>query len=102
MLIIVEMEQFNFPDLLSTNTGSSSALQFLVHKYKECVGDHLSCENRNVSPSSYPSRLLDVGILDDEYVVLHDTNRSPVEGPYFCLSHCRSCQKMTKDTHCSY
>ncbi|PVH97419.1 HET-domain-containing protein [Periconia macrospinosa] len=65
-----DMAIFDFPRLLSTNTGSSSALDFLVRKYQECTNEHTACELLATQTFSYPSRLLDVGTMVDATVSL--------------------------------
>jgi hypothetical protein len=80
--------KFQFPSLLSENTGSASALDFLISKYDNCIATHGDCVLQQTSPASYPSRLLDVGCLGDTHVSLRHTHQLITEGPYFCLSHC--------------
>jgi hypothetical protein len=89
MLTAVDMAEYDFPGMLSENTGSASAINFLVHKYKECLEEHTECNLQQPSPIVYPSRLLDVGSLGDVYVSLRHTRNFVNAGPYFCLSHCK-------------
>ena len=88
MLSAIDMAEYTFPDLLSENTGSPSAIGFLARKYKECLETHIECGLQQSSPDFYPSRLLDVGALDDIYVSLRHMRDLVNVGPYFCLSHC--------------
>lgn len=88
VLNIVGMNSYVYPDLLSDNTGSASAIQFLLRKYNECRDKHEQCRLWQSPTSSYPSRLIDVGIFADECIYLRDTGGFIDQGPYFCLSHC--------------
>lgn len=77
-LIPVDTAAFEFPDLHSSNTGSSSALKFLVHKYGDSIKRHSECRKRSGSPVSYPSRLLHVGSLDDGHISVQATTQSAI------------------------
>lgn len=75
---------------LSSSTNSESAMDFIVDKYDECRTKHTRCDaSEELTPIPYPSRLLDVGVGEDEAIVLCDIGSIPKTGlEYVCLSHC--------------
>jgi hypothetical protein len=76
------------PEAMSSNTQSDSALKFILDKYHRCCEEHKRCHPpRQLTPSTYPSRLLDVGTQHQSLIVLRDTG-SFREEKYVCLSHC--------------
>jgi hypothetical protein len=71
---------------LSSNTGSSTALDFCLQKYDNCRSNHTQCKIFGSSGSVvYPSRLLDVGVKDG-LILLRCTSGFRNE-EYTCLSH---------------
>ena len=73
---------------LSRSTGSESAINFLVQKYRDCRAKHQKCSPpRSLASVTYPSRLLDLGTGENGLVVLRETCILPNED-YACLSHC--------------
>jgi hypothetical protein len=82
------MSQHEFPSLLSSNTRSKSALDFLVSKYQECRDQHAGCKLQAGSTEIYPSRLIDVGESEDTLVFLREMQNWSNRDMYICLSHC--------------
>ena len=82
------MAHHDFPSLLSNNTGSMSALDFLLSKYRECRDKHVGCRLQVASTAAYPSRLIDVGEREDALIFLRDTQDWSNQEIYICLSHC--------------
>lgn len=84
----LDMSDSGVPTYLSTNTGSTSAINFLQTKYKECFENHPHCGLRQSTTQFYPSRIIDVGTTNDGCIQLRESFTIKDGGPYFCLSHC--------------
>lgn len=99
--MLLDMMHHRLPALPSRNTGSTSALGFLLKKYQECREKHLICRLPSSPAAIYPSRLIDVGHLEDNEIRLRDTKSLRDRGLYTCLSHCwgqKQPFKLTKET----
>ncbi|PSN66107.1 HET-domain-containing protein [Corynespora cassiicola Philippines] len=72
---------------LSDNTGTSSALDFLVTKYKQCHYNHLRCRSNLLGRGFIPKRVIDVG-KDEDNVRLCQGNETDQGAKYATLSHC--------------
>lgn len=82
------MDEYQILDVLSSNTRSGSAINFLLEKYHDCRANHAQCNTPKRSGSvKYPSRLLDVGTEEHDPVILRSTGMFRDE-EYVCLSHC--------------
>jgi hypothetical protein len=91
----------SLPNLLSHNTRSTSSLDFLRSKYRECCAEHAGCRLQQSNGLTYPSRIIDVGESDDSPIYLCDTQGVSHRESYACLSHCwdqKQPFKLTKQT----
>jgi hypothetical protein len=98
---LLDDDDHQFPNLLSRNTGSMSALTFLLSKYQECHEKHVGCRLQLSPVAIYPSRIIDVGKSGDSLIYLRDTQDLSNRGLYTCLSHCwgqKQPFKLTKGT----
>jgi hypothetical protein len=82
------LNEYKISHDLSCSTQSDSAVDFLLEKYHDCREKHAECnlEERS-NPITYPSRLLDVGTMEHDLIILHSTGMFHNE-EYVCLSHC--------------
>lgn len=79
----------SFSTCLSHDTGSDSAIGFVLEKYKVCCENHTRCKPlKQLTTFNFPLRLLDVGTERDCAIVLRSTSSFRDE-EYVCLSHCR-------------
>ncbi|KAF2821373.1 HET-domain-containing protein [Ophiobolus disseminans] len=93
-----------FPNLLSRNTRSKSALDFLLGQYQECRDRHVGCRLQASTVTIHPSRLINVGESGDSNICVRDTQGLSGQGLYTCLSHCwgqKQPLRLTKDTKSS-
>lgn len=98
---LLDIIHYQFPRLLSGNTRSMSALDFLLSKYQECRDEHVGCRLQPSPMAIYPSRIIDIGKLEDNLIYLRDTQDLSNRGTYTCLSHCwgqKQLLMLTKET----
>lgn len=87
------------PDMKSTKTLS------LAKKWiADCAGNHERCTTVTGEKRQYPTRLLDVGPLEDSDTCcrLVETETTVLDEPYITLSHCwglADCLKLTTDNY---
>lgn len=95
------ISKYQISESLSENTGSNVAIQFLSDRYKHCLKQHAQCATQQFPTSFHPTRLIDVGTVDDDCIRLQQSYDPKDDRPYFCLSHCwgqKQPYKLTKET----
>ena len=98
---IVDLGHVPTKEELGNNTGSNEALHQAQKWLKECREKHPRCNQRNKSsqssssssdmPGWVPTRLLDVGLRENDRIRVIDTRSPQVRGQihrYTTLSHC--------------
>ncbi|XPS69738.1 hypothetical protein M3J09_001997 [Ascochyta lentis] len=74
--------------LLSSSTGSDSALKFLTSKLEKCWTSHAQCRLLTRSTGYLPTRLIDVGESGDALVSVRERSDLIQGSSYVALSHC--------------
>lgn len=87
MLKSLDMLEYSLPDPLSSRTDSSTALDFLLRRYRNCKDTHVACRSRNPDGAFPPLRVIDVGESMGSRVHLRNT-QGFTDASYICLSYC--------------
>ncbi|KAH7123634.1 heterokaryon incompatibility protein-domain-containing protein [Dendryphion nanum] len=74
---------------LSGNTGSDASFVLVRTWLNECQSNHTICNDWGTTVNFQPSRILDISsALTKDTLILIDTKKTPLDGPYSTLSHC--------------
>lgn len=85
-----ELEGIAFGRPSSDSTASAESWDTVVGWLEKCQTQHAKCPSRHWSPSWYPTRLLDLGRVDDDVSMLRLVITRDVDmcgSPYVTLSH---------------
>jgi Heterokaryon incompatibility protein (HET) len=88
--------------LFAEDSSSSESLKQAVDWLRDCLENHAQCQWSRESETELPTRILDVGSLEEEdpQVKLYETKAET--GLYVALSHCWGESQMIKTEHSSF
>jgi hypothetical protein len=78
--------------LASDHTGNDDCIDFIWSQLRQCRDTHTKCQSmrpsRQRTGGFLPTRMIDVGRIEDSIVRLTETDGHAGETPYIALSHC--------------
>lgn len=95
-----DMLSYRLQQALSSRTDSPPALEFFLHRYRECKDTHVGCRTQDPKGEYPPLRVIDVGESTSSFVHLRNT-QGFTNALYTCLSYCWGKTQpllLTKDT----
>lgn len=96
----------HLPAQLSISTTSNATFELAKQWIKRCLSKHTACNQIESSPSLLPTRILDVGSLDETDVVrIYACDELDISPGYLTLSHCwggKDTLKLTFDSFSAF